>query len=81
MRQIYDTNAPKKPTNLSVNSDLLHKAKALKINLSATLEAALLNELKAARRDKWLAENKQAIDACNKLANTHGLFADKHRVF
>ena len=81
MQQIYDTNAPKKPTNLSVNSDLLNEAKALKINLSATFEAALLHELKAARRQKWLAENKQAIDACNKLADTHGLFADKHRVF
>ena len=81
MRQIYDTNAPKKPTNLSINSDLLNEAKALKINLSATLEAALINELKAARRDLWLAENKEAIDTCNKLADTHGLFADKHRVF
>ncbi|MCX7106953.1 MAG: type II toxin-antitoxin system CcdA family antitoxin [Methylococcales bacterium] len=81
MRQIYNINAPKKPTNLSVNSDLLYEAKALKINLSATFEAALLNELKAARRDKWIAENKQAIDTCNKLANTYGLFADKHREF
>ena len=74
-------NAPKKPTNLSVNSDLLYEAKALKLNLSATFEAALLNELKAARRDKWIAENKQAIDTCNKLANEHRLFADKHREF
>jgi len=81
MRKIYDTNAPKKPANLSINSDLLNEAKSLKINLSATLEAALLSELKAARRDLWLAENKEAIDACNKLAESHGLFADKHRVF
>ena len=81
MQQLYDTNAPKKPANLSINSDLLNEAKALKINLSATLEAALLNELKVSRRDKWLAENKEAIDACNKLAESHGLFADKHRVF
>ena len=81
MQQIYDTNAPKKPTNLSINSDLLNEAKSLKINLSATLEAALLSELKATRRDLWLAENKEAIDACNKLAESHGLFADKHRVF
>lgn len=72
---------PKKATNLSVNSDLLNEAKALKINLSATFEAALLNELKAVRRELWLAENKEAIEACNKLADTHGLFADKHRVF
>lgn len=81
MRQLYDTHAPKKPTNLSVNSDLLSEAKALKINLSATFEAALLTELKAARRDLWLAENKEAIDACNNLVESHGLFADKHRVF
>ena len=81
MRQIYDINAPKKPANLSVNSDLLNEAKALKINLSATLEAALLNELKAARRELWLTANKEAIDTCNKLADIHGLFADKHRVF
>ena len=81
MKQIYNTSAPKKSTNLSVNSDLLHEAKALKLNLSATFEIALLNELKAARRAKWLDENKHAIDTCNKLANTQGLFADKHRVF
>ena len=81
MRKIYDTNAPKKPANLSINSDLLNEAKSLKINLSATLEAALLGELKAARRDLWLAENKEAIDACNKLAESHGIFANKHRVF
>jgi len=81
MRKIYDTNAPKKPANLSINSDLLNEAKSLKINLSATLEAALLSELKAAHRDLWLAENKEATDTCNKLAESHGLFADKHRVF
>ena len=81
MRKMYDTNAPKKPANLSINSDLLNEAKSLKINLSATLEAALLNELKAARRDLWLAENKEAIEACNKLAESHGLFGDKHRAF
>jgi antitoxin CcdA len=54
MQLLYDTNAPIKPANLSINSDLLNEAKALKINLSATLEAALLNELKVARRVKWL---------------------------
>ena len=81
MRQIYATNAPKKPSNLSVNSDLHNEAKALKINLSATFESALIKELKAARRDHWLAENKEAIDACNKPAESHGLFADNHRLF
>ena len=40
---------------------------ALKINLLTTFESALIKELKAARRDHWLTENKEAIAACNKL--------------
>ena len=81
MQSIYDSNAPKKPTNLSINSDLLSAARKLNINLSATLESALVHQLRAARRDKWLLENKRNLDTCNALADKHGLFADKHRVF
>ena len=34
MESLFDLDAPKKATNLSVNSDLLKKSKALNINLS-----------------------------------------------
>lgn len=81
MHRIFDDSAPKKPTNLSINSDLLAEARKLKINLSATLEKALEKELRDARAAKWRAENKAGIEACNDLATKHGLFADKHRVF
>ena len=33
MQTVFNPQAPKKPTNVSVNSDLLAQAKALKINL------------------------------------------------
>ncbi len=36
MQDLYDIHAPKKATNLSLNSDLLQKARDLKVNLSAT---------------------------------------------
>jgi antitoxin CcdA len=39
--RIINPKARKKPTNLSINSDLLQQAKALKINLSQTLEERL----------------------------------------
>lgn len=81
MQQIYDKTAPKKPTNLSVNSNLLAKARALDINLSATLEKALESEVRQSAREQWLNENKQALTNCNSLAQEHGLFADKHREF
>jgi antitoxin CcdA len=81
MQQIYDKEAPKKPTNLSVNSNLLAKARDLDINLSATLEKALESEVRQSTREKWLSNNKQALGNCNSLAQEHGLFADKHRGF
>jgi antitoxin CcdA len=59
MHTLYDKNAPKKPTNLSINSDLLKKAKELDINLSAALEQTLTNQLKAKQAQQWLEQNKK----------------------
>jgi antitoxin CcdA len=81
MLQIFDKNAIKKPTNLSLNSDLLSKARKQKINLSATLEHALESELRKTERENWLKDNKNAIDSLNKLVEQNGLFSDKYRRF
>ncbi len=81
MKPLYDESAPKKPTNLSLNKDLLMEARRLKINLSATLEQALAQEVKARQRKEWLENNKKALEACNKLADEHGLFSDAFRAF
>ena len=79
MKPAYNHAAPKKPTNLSINSDLLDKARRLKLNLSATLEHALADEVRKAERDQWLKENKKAIDASNKLVEQNGLFSDSYK--
>ena len=81
MQQIYDKTAPKKATNLSVNSDLLMKARSLKINLSSTLEHALVADVRKAEREKWQIENREAIKALNELAENNGLFSDSYRDF
>ncbi len=81
MPQLYDPKAPKKPTNLSVNSDLLSKARKSKINLSATLEHALAQQLRKTEREKWKIENQGAIEALNELVEKHGLFSDSFRNF
>jgi len=81
MLQLYDETASKKATNLSINSDLLSKARELNINLSATLERALADELRTTERDKWLKNNKKAIDSLNELAERNGLFSDSYRNF
>lgn len=63
---LYDEKAPKKAVNLSINCDLLHKARMLKINLSHTLEDRLIDLLKEAEQKNWLDKNKNAIEEYNK---------------
>lgn len=81
MQALYNYDAPKKPTNLSINSDLLKKTKALNINLSATFEQALREKLAETATNKWQKENKSAIEAYNNFVEDNGLFADEHRQF
>ena len=81
MPHIYDQKAAKKPTNLSINSDLLSKARKSKINLSATLERALVQQLRQTERENWKSENREAIEALNDLEEKHGLFSDSFREF
>lgn len=79
MIHAYNYSAPKKPTNLSINSDLLARAKSLKLNLSATLEIALAEQVRKAERENWLKQNQAAIEATNKLVENYGLFSDFYR--
>jgi len=81
MQQLYDYKAPKKAANLSVNSDLLKKSKALDINLSSALEQALTERLAKSEAKKWLGENKNAISAYNDFVDEHGNFGDEYRSF
>lgn len=81
MNPAFDIHAPKKPANVSINSDLLAKARELKINLSATLEAALVERVNARQRELWKHENKEAIDAYNAMVEEQGVFSDELRSF
>jgi len=81
MSHIYNTQAPKKPTNVSINSDLLAQAKELKINLSATLENALTDLVNAKQQELWKQKNKTAIEAYNQLIEKNGVFSDNLRSF
>nr|WP_298413160.1 type II toxin-antitoxin system CcdA family antitoxin [uncultured Halomonas sp.] len=81
MADLYNTAAPKKAANLSVNSDLLRKTRALNINLSATLERALKEELAKRESSQWIEENRSAIKSYNEFVEQHGCFGDEFRKF
>ena len=77
----FDVYAPKKATNLSVNSDLLAKARKENINLSATFEQALAIQVKLKQREKWIAENTESIKAYNEFVEEEGVFSNDYRNF
>lgn len=81
MAELYNTAAPKKAANLSVNSDLLRKTRDLNINLSATLERALKAELSKREATQWVEENRAAIQSYNEFVEQHGCFGDEFRDF
>jgi antitoxin CcdA len=77
----FDTTAPKKATNLSINSDLLRQAKELNINLSQKVEQYLSEVVREAKQQQWLTENQEAIAAYNERIEANGVFSDGLRKF
>lgn len=71
----------KKSTNLSINSDLLHRARAHKINLSRTLEERLTEILREQERESWRLENAEAINDYNARIEKNGVFSEGLRSF
>ncbi|QEM67473.1 acetoacetyl-CoA synthase [Geobacter sp. FeAm09] len=77
----FDASAPKKPTNVSINADLLQQAKERHINLSRALELRLVEILRDEKRRDWQEENREALDEYNRRVATGGVFNDGLRQF
>jgi antitoxin CcdA len=72
---------PRRTVSLRVDANVLREAREYELNLSATLERALVEQLRQLRAERWLAENKDGIAAYSALAEQHGAFADTLRNF
>jgi antitoxin CcdA len=78
---IFNPDAPKKSTNLSINSDLLRQAKEHQINLSKALEQRLSEMLRQKKRLKWKEDNRDAIDDYNRRIEANRVFSEGLRSF
>ena len=75
------SNIRRKPTNISLDSDLLEAAKALGINISRACERGLAEQVSETRAERWLEENKQALESSNLYVEKNGLPLARHRQF
>lgn len=60
---------------------LLAEAKALNINISQAAEAGLAQAVALPGEQRWLAENKAALESSNAYVETHGLPLARYRTF
>ena len=80
MKSAYDRDARKRPVNLTLNEDLVNRAKGITDNLSGVVES-LLADFVAHEQDERLAKSKAVaatVAAWNEFADEHGSFADEH---
>ena len=71
----------KRAMNVSIPLELAEEAKAFGTNVSAVLERALDEEHREKRRERWRAENHDAIREANEELAESGLWSDGLRQF
>ena len=63
----------RKPTNISLDTDLVGEAKRLGINISRACEQGLVAMIAEERTRRWRTENAEAIAASNAFVEKNGL--------
>lgn len=79
MGALYDEKAPRRAVNLSLNSDLLSKARACGLNLSGIAEEAIKLEVARVARERFEAEIRRSVEQHDAYLAEYGSFADAVR--
>ena len=81
MNKSSQFTAPRRPTNISLPSDMVDEAKRLGINVSQACETGLQEQVRKALGEEWKRENRQAIESWNKWIAENGMPYDEYRQF
>ena len=71
----------KKPTNVSIQANLLKIAREDGLNLSGMLESCLIDYCKKKQEKEWLEQNRKAISDLHAFVEECGVFSDNRRLF
>ena len=73
MRMDRIASGPRRPTNVSLSEELIAEAKALGINVSRACEAGLAAEVRKVGEQRWIEENRAAMQSWNDWIDEHGM--------
>lgn len=68
-------------TNLSLESELVAEAKALKVNMSLAAESGVQDAVRKAREEAWRRDNAAAIGSYNEWVEENGIPLSEFRQF
>ncbi len=71
----------RKPTNISLDTDLVRDARALGVNLSRACEEGLVARIAQERARLWQIDNAEAIASSNAYVEREGLPLAQYRQF
>ena len=80
MAAVYDRMAPKRPVNLTLNSDLIARARAAGLNLSALAEDAVAAALARLARERLEAEIAQGCRVHEQYLAEYGSLGEALRM-
>jgi antitoxin CcdA len=70
---------PKRAANVSIDAEILVEAKAMKINLSQTLEDELRKRVQDERVKRFQEEHREAFESYNRFIEKNGIWSKKYR--
>lgn len=76
MQLTYNTSAPKRPVNLTANSELVNMVRSENGNLSKIFEHSMITFLAERELTRWKEENKAAFDSYNHMIEERGSISE-----
>lgn len=67
------SSSPRRPTNVTLPEALLADARNLEINVSQACERGVAAAVADAKAQRWLQENREAMEAWNGYIEQHGI--------
>ena len=81
MEIVFLNNQQKKPTNLTLDANLIEQARSLDVNLSKAAEDGVRIAVGKARVERWRMENAEALASSNDWVEQSGLPLARYRAF
>ena len=75
------TSGSRRPVNVSVDAEVLDKARGMGVNLSRAAEDGIARAILREENRRWIEENADVIKSSNEYVEKYGLPLSRYRQF